>query len=69
MSSLLFPIAKQVMDVVEEYLMPDVGILNGLLPSLLINIVIWFFAPFIALLALLSFLFYSVYTLASPHSH
>ncbi len=68
-STLLFPIAKRVVDVVGEYLIPDIDMFNGLLSAIIINILIWFLTPFIAVLALLSFIFYSVYTLNSSHSH
>ena len=68
-STLLLPIAKRVVDVVGEYLIPDTDIFNNLLSAIIINILIWFFTPFIALLALLSFLFYSVYTLKNSLSN
>ncbi|MBO1530104.1 hypothetical protein J3492_02615 [Psychrobacter sp. F1192] len=61
-STVLFPIAKQAVDVVGEYINPDIDMFNGLLSALLINILIWIFTPFIAAFALLSFLFYSIYT-------
>lgn len=68
-STLLFPIAKHAVDVVGEYLIPDIDIFNGLLSSILINLLIWFFTPFIAALAILSFLFYTVYTLKNSANH
>ena len=58
-STLLFPISKRAVDVVGDSLAPNVEIFNGLLWSLLLNIVIWILTPFIATLALFAFAFYS----------
>ena len=59
-STLLFPISKRVIDVIGDSLAPNVVLFNGLLPSLLLNIVIWIFTPFIAIFALIAFSFYSL---------
>ena len=59
-STLLFPIAKRIIDVVSDSLAPNVVLFNGLLSSLLINIVIWIFTPFITIFALIVFSFYGL---------
>ena len=59
-STLLFPIAKRAVDVVSDFIAPHTIIFNGLLSSLLINIVIWLLTPFIVALTLIAFLFYGM---------
>lgn len=62
-STLSFPIAKHVVDIVSDALAPNVIIFNGLLLSLLINIVIWILTPIITILTLVVFLFHSLIVL------
>ncbi|OXL25168.1 hypothetical protein [Psychrobacter sp. DAB_AL32B] len=59
-STLLFPIAKRAVDVVTDFIAPHTIIFNGLLSSLLINIVIWVFTPFIIALTLFALFFYAM---------
>ena len=59
-STLLFPIAKRAVDVVTDFIAPHTIIFNGLLSSLLINIVIWVLTPFIVALTLIALLFYGM---------
>lgn len=59
-STLLFPIAKRAVDVVSDLIAPHTIIFNGLLASLLINIVIWLLTPFIVALTLIALFFYGM---------
>ena len=58
-STLLFPIAKRAVDVITDFIAPHTIIFNGLLSSLLINIVIWVLTPFIVAMTLIALLFYA----------
>ena len=58
-STLLFPISKRIVDVISDSVAPNIILFNGLLSSLLINIVIWLLTLFIAALTLIGFIFYS----------
>lgn len=60
LSTLLFPIAKHAVDVVTDLFAPNILLFNGLLPSLLINIVIWMLTPFIVALTVIAFILYSM---------
>lgn len=68
-STLLFPIAKRAVDVMTDFFVPDIELFNGLLPSLLINIVIWIFTPFIVALTVIAFVLYSMGVLTEKISH
>ena len=59
-STLLFPIAKRAVDVITDFIAPHTIIFNGLLSSLLINMLIWIFTPFIIALTLIALFFYSI---------
>ncbi|WP_289047679.1 hypothetical protein [uncultured Psychrobacter sp.] len=59
-STLLFPIAKRAVDVITDFIAPHSIIFNGLLSSLLINIVIWVLTPFIVTMTLIALLFYAM---------
>ncbi len=60
LSTLFFPIAKRAIDVIGYSLAPNVEIFNGLLLSLLLNIIIWILTPFIATLAIIAFASHSI---------
>ena len=60
LSTLLFPIAKRAVDVMTDFFAPDMELFNGLLPSVLINIVIWIFTPVIVALTIVAYVFYSM---------
>ena len=59
-STLLLAVAKRAVDVVSDFIAPHTIIFNGLLSSLLINIVIWLLTPFIVALTRSAFLFYGM---------
>ncbi|WP_296244855.1 MULTISPECIES: hypothetical protein [unclassified Psychrobacter] len=59
-STLLFPIAKRAVDVVTDFIAPHTIIFNGLLSSLLINIVIWVLTPIIVALTFVALFFYTM---------
>jgi hypothetical protein len=69
LSTLLFPIAKHAVDVVTDLFAPNILLFNGLLPSLLINIVIWMLTPFIVALTVIAFILYSMGVLTENISH
>ena len=68
-STLLFPIAKRAVDVMTDFCAPDIELFNGLLPSLLINIVIWMLTPFIVALTVIAYVLYSMGVLTEKISH
>ncbi len=59
-STLLFPIVKVAIDIVKDAIAPNYVMFNGPLTSLLINVTIWLLTPFLIVLALVAFLFYSM---------
>lgn len=69
LSTLLFPIAKRAVDVMADFFAPNTLLFNGLLPSLLINIVIWILTPFIVAIAIVAFLLHSMGVLTENISH
>ena len=69
LSTLLFPIAKRSVDVMTDFFTPDVELFNGLAPSLLINIIIWIFTPFIVAITVIAFVLYSMGVLTEKISH
>jgi len=68
-STLLFPIAKRAVDIMTDFFAPDIELFNGLLPSLLINIVIWILTPFIVALTVIAYVLYSMGVLTEKMSH
>ncbi|ERL54556.1 hypothetical protein [Psychrobacter aquaticus] len=69
LSTLLFPIAKRAIDTMTDFFTSKNVLFNGLLLSMLINIVIWIFTPFIVALTAIAFIFYSVGVLTEKISH
>ncbi|WP_372860784.1 hypothetical protein [Psychrobacter sp.] len=69
LSTLLFPVAKRSVDVMTDFFTPNTVLFNGLLPSLLINVVIWILTPFIVALTVIAFLLYSMGVLTEKISH
>ncbi|WP_201539636.1 hypothetical protein [Psychrobacter sp. 1044] len=69
LSTLLFPVAKRAVDVMTDFFTPNTVLFNGLLPSLLINVVIWILTPFIVALTVIAFLLYSMGVLTEKISH
>ena len=69
LSTLLFPIAKRAVDVMTDFFTPDLELFNGLLPSILINVVIWILTPFIVALTVIAFMLYSMGVLTEKMSH
>lgn len=69
LSTLLFPVAKRSVDVMTDFLTPNTVLFNGLLPSLLINVVIWILTPFIVALTVIAFVLYSMGVLTEKISH
>lgn len=69
LNTLLFPIAKHAIDVVTALFAPNTLLFNGLLPSLLINVVIWMLTPFIVALTVMAFIFYSMGVMTENISH
>ena len=69
LSTLLFPIAKRSVDVMTEFFTPDIELFDGLMPSLLINIVIWALTPFIVAITVITFVLYSMGVLTEKISH
>ncbi|MDN3451902.1 MULTISPECIES: hypothetical protein [unclassified Psychrobacter] len=69
LSTLLFPIAKRAVDVMTDFFTPDIELFNGLLPSILINVVIWLFTPVIVALTIFAFTLYSMGVLTEKISH
>ena len=68
-STLLFPLAKHAIDVMTDFFAPDLKLFNGLLQSLLINIMIWVFTPFIIAMTVITFMFYSMGVLTEKIRH
>ena len=60
LSTLLFPIAKRAIDVMVDFFAPNTVLFSGLVSSILINVVIWMFTPFIVALTVITFMFYSM---------
>ena len=60
LSTLLFPIAKRAVDVMVEFFAPDTVLFSGLISSILINVVIWMFTPFIVALTIITLMFYGM---------
>lgn len=60
LSTLLFPIAKRSIDVMTDFFAPNLLLFNGLVPSLIINIIIWMLTPFIVALTVIAFILYIV---------
>lgn len=60
LSTLLFPIAKRAIDVITDFFTSKNVLFDGLLLSMLINIIIWVFTPFIVALTVIAFICYSV---------
>ena len=69
LSTLLFPVAKRAVDVMTDFFTPNTVLFNGLLPSLLINVVIWILRPFIVALTVIAFVLYSMGVLTEKISH
>jgi len=69
LSTLLFPIAKRAVDVVTDSLTPDIELFDGLLPSILINVVIWILTPFIAAMTIIAFILYNMGLWSEKISH
>lgn len=69
LSTLLFPIAKRSIDVMTDFFAPDLEPFNGLLPSLVINIILWLFTPFIVALTVIAFIFYNMGVMTENISH
>ena len=69
LSTLLFPIAKRAVDVTTDFFAPNTILFNGLLSSLLINVVIWILTPFIVALTIIAFILYSMGVLTEKISH
>lgn len=69
LSTLLFPIAKRAIDVVTDVFAQNALLFNSLLSSLLINIIIWILTPFIVILTVIAFIFYSMGVLTEKISH
>ena len=69
LSTLLFPVAKRSVDVMTDFFTPNTVLFNGLLPSLLINVVIWILTPFIVALTVIAFVLYSMGVLTEKISH
>lgn len=69
LGTLLFPVAKRAVDVMTDFFTPNTVLFNGLLPSLLINVVIWILTPFIVALTVIAFLLYSMGVLTEKISH
>ena len=59
-STLLFPIAKRVIDVLTDSIFPNTVLFSGILSALLINIAIWVFTPIIVAFMLIAFMFYAM---------
>ena len=59
-STIIFPIAKRAIDVLTDSISPHTVLFSGILPSLLINIAIWIFTPFIVAITIIAFVFYSM---------
>ena len=69
LSTVLFPVAKRAVDVMTDFFTPNTVLFNGLLPSLLINVVIWILTPFIVALTVIAFVLYSMGVLTEKISH
>ena len=69
LSTVLFPLAKRSVDVMTDFFTPNTVLFNGLLPSLLINVVIWILTPFIVALTVIAFVLYSMGVLTEKVSH
>ena len=69
LSTLLFPVAKRSVDVMTDFFTPNTVLFNGLLPSLLINVVICILTPFIVALTVIAFVLYSMGVLTEKISH
>lgn len=69
LSTVLFPLAKRSVDVMTDFFTPNTVLFNGLLPSLLINVVIWILTPFIVALTVIAFVLYSMGVLTEKISH
>ncbi|GAF61332.1 hypothetical protein JCM18903_1326 [Psychrobacter sp. JCM 18903] len=69
LSTLLFPVAKRSVDVMTDFFTSNTVLFNGLLPSLLINVVIWILTPFIVALTVIAFVLYSMGVLTEKISH
>jgi len=69
LSTLLFPVAKRAVDVMTDFFTPDIELFNGLLPSILINVVIWILTPFIVAFTAIAFMLYSMGVLTERISH
>lgn len=69
LSTLLFPVAKHGVNVLIDFFDSDLELSNSLLSSLVINIVIWLFTPFIAAMMVMAFVFYSMGVLTESISH
>ena len=69
LSTVLFPIAKRAVDAMMSFFAPNTELFNGLLPSLLINILIWIFTPFIVALAVIAFILHSMGVLTENIGH
>ncbi|MGP5404134.1 hypothetical protein ACTXNH_03145 [Psychrobacter celer] len=52
-----------------SFFAPNTELFNGLLPSLLINILIWIFTPFIVALAVIAFILHSMGVLTENIGH
>jgi cellulose synthase/poly-beta-1,6-N-acetylglucosamine synthase-like glycosyltransferase len=52
-----------------DFFTPNTVLFNGLLPSLLINVVIWILTPFIVALTVIAFVLYSMGVLTEKISH
>ncbi|WP_197130279.1 hypothetical protein [Psychrobacter sp. NZS113] len=69
LSTLLFPVAKRAVDVMTDFFAPDIELFNGLLPSILINVVIWIFTPVIVALTIVAYILYSMGVVTENISH
>ena len=69
LSTVFFPIAKRAVDAMMNFFAPNTELFNGLLPSLLINILIWISTPFIVALAVIAFILYSMGVLTENIGH
>lgn len=69
LSTLLFPVAKRSIDAMTDFFTSKNVLFNGLLLSMLFNIFIWIFTPFIVALTVIAFIFYSMGVLTEKISH
>lgn len=60
LSTLLFPIAKRAIDAMTDFFTSKNVLFDSLLLSMLLNIIIWIFTPFIVALTVIAFICYSI---------